>query len=112
MTNNIYPLDKNEVERYNRHGIARVFIEKFSLDGERGCLIEGGGFEEPPRHVWIRRSPMYVKVVIASGKVENVPGDAVRIDSGRELEGVKIDAARANTANRDLINLCYNGRKV
>ncbi len=113
MTNNIYSLDVIEVERYNRHGIARVFIEKFSLDGERGCLIGRKGFEEQPRHVWIRRNPVYLRVVIASGRVQKIPEDAVRIDSERNLEGIRIDVARANTANKDLINPCYNGwRKV
>ena len=104
MVKQVYSLNKNELNRYSKHGIAHARLD--GLEGELGCDIELKGLDNISC-AWVRtQHPTIPHIIIASEKV-NMPEDVVRVNTSRKPKYLRVNSFRSDVRSNSRLEFIY-----
>jgi len=87
-----YILTKNQLEKYNRHGLINIDLSNHRADYPIGYEINLGQFPQRPLHVWatLREDTAFPRVTLASGKLKDPPQKAHEIPRDEEVSALQV----------------------
>jgi len=86
-----YELPEREIERYHRHGLARIDFNEIFPTPYTGARIPVADLQKPPKYVWLRRKYQMPLVIIASKEVKSLPAEHTEIDPSRSLDEIIVN---------------------
>ena len=104
MTKQIYSLNKNELDRYSRHGIAHARLD--GLAGELGCDIELEGLDNISC-AWVRTQHPTIPHIIIASEIANTPEDIVKVNTNGKPKYLRVNSFKRDEKSNSRLEFIY-----